>query len=233
MNYAIVLSGGVGSRMRMEGFPKQYIDVEGKPILVYTLEVFERCEDVHRMVIVAADQWHENIRRWVDEYGISKFTGFAEPGDSRQESILNGLNTCMEMSRSEQDNVIIHDAVRPCVTESLISNCFAALAKHDGCMPVIPVNDTVYQSMDGSKIANLLDRNTLYAGQAPEAFRLWSYTRINREADKHVLETTRGTSVIAYQNGMDVCLIPGDDENFKITTPIDLKRFKAMVVNQK
>lgn len=232
MNYAIILSGGIGSRMKMEGFPKQYLEVEGKPILMYTLEVFQRSNLVDKIVIVAAEQWHDCISQWNGQYGISKFLGFVLPGDSRQESILNGLEGCMTDSKDATDRVIIHDAVRPCVTEDLICRCFKALDEHDGCMPVIPVNDTVYQSSDGESISCLLERNTLFAGQAPESFYLHSYTDINRKATKEELECTRGTSVIAYKNGMDVCLISGDDNNFKITTPIDLKRFYTMVVNK-
>lgn len=233
MNYAIILSGGIGSRMNMDGFPKQYIEVEGKPILMYTMEVFQRCKAVDKVVIVAAEQWHESIARWNNQYRIMKFLSFARPGSSRQESILNGLENCMLDSQNENDRVIIHDGVRPCVTEELIERCFNELNDHEGCMPTIPVNDTVYQSNDGKRISCLLERSTLFAGQAPEAFLLHKYTRINRSASKEELENTRGTSVIAYSNGMDVCLIPGDDNNFKITTPIDLKRFYAMVVNNK
>ena len=232
MNYAIILSGGIGSRMKMEGFPKQYLEVEGKPILMYTLEVFQSCESVDHIVIVAAEQWHENINQWMQQYGITKFLDFALPGDSRQESILNGLEVCMANSVDSADRVIIHDAVRPCVTDDLIVRCFQALDDHDGCMPVIPVNDTVYQSNDGKSISCLLERSTLFAGQAPESFYLHRYTDINRKATKEELANTRGTSVIAYTNGMDVCLISGDDNNFKITTPIDLKRFYTMVVNK-
>ena len=218
--------------MGMDGFPKQYLEVGGKPVLLYTLDVFEKSDCIDQIVIVAAESWQEQITRWVADYGITKCQCFALPGDSRQESILNGLNACMEHSSSEEDRVIIHDGVRPCVSGKLIADCLAALDEHDGCMPVIPVNDTVYQSTDGKKISNLLERSTLFAGQAPEAFFLHPYTKINRQATKAELASCRGTSVIAYQNGMDVCLIPGDDHNFKITTPIDLKRFATMVVKE-
>ncbi len=227
MNFALILSGGVGTRMRMDGFPKQYLEVEGKPILVYTLQVFEACAAVDSVVIVAAEPWRERIRAWADQYGLNKLLAFAPPGDTRQESILNGLNACMAHSRDEADRVVIHDAVRPCVTGELIGRCLAALDEHDGCMPVLPVTDTVYESRDGRVISRLLERSTIFAGQAPEAFRLRPYARINREAPKEELARCRGTSVIACQHGMDVCLIPGDTDNFKITTPTDLDHFRA------
>ena len=184
MNYAIILSGGIGTRMQMGDFPKQYLEVEKKPILLYTLEQFQKSSAVEKIVIVAADAWREKIRGWMEEDGITKFLAFADAGDTRQESIHNGLTVCMEDSVSENDGVIIHDGVRPLVSEQLIGDCLAALADHEGCMPVLPMKDTIYQSSDGTKIDHLLERSTLFAGQAPEAFRLHPYAKINREASE-------------------------------------------------
>ena len=96
-------------------------------------------------------------------------------------------------------------------------------------MPVLPMKDTIYQSSDGTKIDHLLERSTLFAGQAPEAFRLHPYAKINREASKEELSLTRGTSEIAYRHGMDVAMTPGDERNFKITTRSDLERFCTIV----
>ena len=142
MNYAIILSGGIGTRMQMGDFPKQYLEVEKKPILLYTLEQFQKSSAVEKIVIVAADAWREKIRGWMEEDGITKFLAFADAGDTRQESIHNGLTVCMEDSVSENDGVIIHDGVRPLVSEQLIGDCLAALADHEGCMPVLPMKDT-------------------------------------------------------------------------------------------
>ena len=155
MNYAIILSGGIGTRMQMGDFPKQYLEVEKKPILLYTLEQFQKSSAVEKIVIVAADAWREKIRGWMEEDGITKFLAFADAGDTRQESIHNGLTVCMEDSVSENDGVIIHDGVRPLVSEQLIGDCLAALADHEGCMPVLPMKDTIYQSSDGTKIDHL------------------------------------------------------------------------------
>ena len=230
MNFAIILSGGIGSRMRTDGFPKQYIEINGKPILLYTLEKFEKTNCVDKIVIVADDKWHSNIKNWILKFGInSKFAGFAKPGNSRQRSILNGLEFCKMLSHSETDNVIIHDGVRPCVTEDLIKACLDACSEYDGCMPVIPVTDTIYYSEDGKEITNLLDRSKLFAGQAPEAFRFNKYYEINKSADLEEIENTKGTTEIAYRNGLNIRLIPGEYANFKLTTPTDLERFKTVL----
>ncbi len=229
MNYAVILSGGVGSRMRQDGFPKQYIEIYGKPILIYTLERFNNNALVDKIIIVAAEQWREKIFEWIDIYGINKFVEIANAGNTRQESILNGLEVCAKYSVESSDNVIIHDAVRPLLSDLLISKCLSALKNSEGCMPVLPINDTVYQSLNGNEITNLLDRKTLFAGQAPEAFHLHRYLEINRFATKTELANIRGSSEIAYKNGLDVTLIAGEEMNFKLTTPVDLERFKAIL----
>jgi len=232
MNFAIILSGGVGTRMRTDGFPKQYIEINHKPILVYTLEKFEKNLEIDKIIIVAAEQWQDSIMRWIKQYNSSKFSGMALPGDTRQESIFNGLKKCMEMSENEDDRVIIHDAVRPLVSDQLISSCLSALNEYDGCLPVLPINDTVYQSTTGNTITNLLKRETLFAGQAPEAFKLRAYYDINANATKEELASTRGTSEIAYNHGMNICLIDGEDMNFKLTTPADMNRFRVLINQQ-
>ena len=229
MNYAVILSGGVGSRMRQDGFPKQYIEIYGKPILIYTLERFNNNALVDKIIIVAAEQWREKIFEWIDIYGINKFVEIANAGNTRQESILNGLEVCAKYSVESSDNVIIHYAVRPLLSDLLISKCLSALKNSEGCMPVLPINDTVYQSLNGNEITNLLDRKTLFAGQAPEAFHLHRYLEINRFATKTELANIRGSSEIAYKNGLDVTLIAGEEMNFKLTTPVDLERFKAIL----
>ena len=112
MNYAVILSGGIGTRMHMGDFPKQYFKVKGRMILEYTLDAFEKSGSVDEIIIVMAPEWQEQLEEELrGKYG--KLKGFAEPGSIRQESILNGLEVCMERSESENDKVIIHDGVRP------------------------------------------------------------------------------------------------------------------------
>lgn len=233
MNIALILSGGVGSRMRSDGFPKQYIEIKDKPILLYTLEKFQTCQAIDKIVIVADPTWQKQIAQWMNASGISKFAAFANPGESRQESIFSGLSACMELSQSENDGVIIHDGVRPRVSHGLITACLDALAEYDGSMPVLPVTDTTYLSQDGKHISGLLDRSTLFSGQAPEAFRLHPYYRINKAATKQELAETRGTTEIAYRHDFNIRLIPGEYGNFKLTTPTDLDRFRALLEENK
>lgn len=228
MNYAILLAGGVGHRMNPEGIPKQYIEVNGKPVLVYTLERIESCPLVDRIIIVAAEEWHEPIKRWVSAYHITKYWTLALPGETRQSSILNGLDACTGERICDDDIVVIHDAVRPLVPIELIEMCIQTAAQYGGCMPVLPMKDTVYESKDGTRISALLERRTLFTGQTPEAFRLLGYAKLNRSCSREELNSYQGSSQIAYHYGMEVHTIPGAEVNFKLTTPVDMERFQRI-----
>ena len=149
MNYAVILSGGIGTRMHMGDFPKQYYKVKGRMILEYTLDSFEKAQAVDEIVIVMAPQWQEELGEEL-RGKYKKLAGFALPGEIRQESILSGIEVCMKRSQSEKDKVIIHDGVRPLVSCELIEACFAAIGEYEACLPVIPATDTIYYSEDGT-----------------------------------------------------------------------------------
>lgn len=227
MNTAIILSGGVGTRMGTE-CPKQYLEVAGQPIIAYCLEVFQSHPAVDSIVITAADEWQGFLNEWINKKGITKFKAFAPAGRTRQHSIFNGL-TAAECCTDRDGVVIIHDAARPLVSEQIISDCLSAAAEFGGAMPVITVKDTVYYSQSGEKIDNLLDRGCLYAGQAPEAFRYGEYLDIHRAASDSEIAETVGTSQIAYNHGMNIRMVKGSESNFKITTSEDLEAFKAVL----
>ena len=226
-NYAVILSGGIGTRMHMGDFPKQYLKVKGRMILEYTLDVFEEAPPVDAMIIVMADTWREKLSDYLQSK-YHKLIGFASPGSIRQESILSGLKMCMELSESADDRVIIHDGVRPLVTCELINECFKAVEEYEGCLPVAPATDTVYYSEDGKGLNKLLDRSKLYMGQSPEAFWLHKYYKAHEGKSHEFLCQMRGTTEIAYAAGMNICLIQGDSMNFKITNQADLRRFKLI-----
>lgn len=226
MNIAIILAGGVGSRMKTLQRPKQYIEVNGRPIINYCLRTFEAHGEIDDIYIVADESWQDYITEWMKRDGITKFRGFAPAGKSRQHSIYNGLIAC-EHSADEDSVVVIHDAARPFVTKEIISECIAGAEELDGAMPVITIKDTVYRSQDGKRINSLLERSELFAGQAPESFRYGKYRAIHDAATDEELMNTRGSSEIAYRNGMEIRLFPGAEKNFKITTMEDLTNFEA------
>lgn len=222
MNTAIILAGGTGSRLG-GNIPKQYLEVANKPIITYCLEKFENNKYIDEIVIVASSEWQEYITE--NNTQINKFKCFAPSGSSRQHSIING----MKVVSSDTEKVIIHDAARPNVTDEMITECIIGLDDYDGVMPVLPVKDTIYFSENGECINSLLNRDQLFAGQAPESFLYKKYLSIHNGMDENDLEMVRGSSEIAFNNGLSVKLIKGDERNYKITTIVDLEKFKSEV----
>ncbi len=227
MNTAIILAGGVGSRMGVDR-PKQYLVIDDKPIIVYCLEIFEKHNDIDNIVIVVSDEWKDYVIENVKKYGINKVCGYAPAGRTRQHSIYNGLK-CTETNAPETDVVIIHDAARPLVSDKIIKDCIIGAVEDDGAMPVISVKDTIYQSKDGKSIENLLKRSELFAGQAPESFDFKRYLDIHNSVSDDEIAATAGSSEIAYRHGMKIRLVEGSERNFKITTIEDLETFETII----
>ena len=233
MNIALVLSGGTGTRLGAD-IPKQYLKVNDRTILSYCLERLFLHTLVDAVQIVADMAWQQDIleemkKLKLDETG--KFHGFSAPGKTRQLSILNGLEDCLSYA-SAADQVLIHDAARPCLSDVMISGCFAGLEESEGVLPVLPMKDTVYYSREGNTIDSLLDRSQIYAGQAPEAFKLGVYYEANRALLPEKILKINGSTEPAIMAGMKVAMIPGDEGNFKITTKTDLERFEQIVTQK-
>lgn len=226
MNAAIVLSGGVGTRLGAN-IPKQYIEIEGKSILEYSLDNFFKSPNIQIIVIVVSPQWSEYVMKFAPQGNYkSKTIIYAHPGETRQLSIFNGMKELLECGINI-NRVIIHDGARPSVSLDLIERCLNACdGDFEGAMPVLPVKDTTYFSKDGKIIDSLLDRNSLYAGQAPEAFVFKPYFDAHLNLSPEELFQINGSSELAYLSGMNIRLIKGEPNNYKITDASDLERFK-------
>lgn len=228
MNIALLLSGGTGVRLG-ESIPKQYLSVEGRPVIAYAMEKLFYHENINAVHIVAEPAWQGEIRKWISLYDhAEKFQGFCLPGVNRQLSILQGLEDIKGYA-DNRDCIFIHDAARPLLSEHQITECLKAVRGHDGVIPVLPMKDTVYTSKDGKTISALVKRNEVFAGQAPEVFRLGKYYEANRRLLPDKILQINGSTEPAIMAGMDIAMIPGDEGNFKITTKMDLERFECVV----
>lgn len=248
---ALLLSGGTGTRMGVEK-PKQYIEVGGRPIIAYCLQALLSHERIDAVQIVADEMWRKLILECVDGLcaaescrdisgegapgtdgmlsaaSRSKFRGFSAPGENRQLSILHGLEDIRKYA-ADSDYVLIHDAARPLLSAALVTDCLNAAAAHEGALLVLPMKDTVYFSEDGERITSLLERNRIFAGQAPEAFLFGKYVEAVRALLPERIFKINGSTEPAVMAGMDIAMIPGDEGNFKITTMADLERFREIV----
>lgn len=224
MTVALILSGGSGVRLGA-GIPKQYMEIDGRSIISYCIERLSRHGGIDAIQIAAAPQWQEPIGNWLEKYDVcGKFRGFSLPGENRQLSVYHGLEDIREYA-DDADIVLIHDAARPLLSAQMITDCLGAMDGHDGVLPVLPMKDTVYQSADGKSVSALLQRSEIYAGQAPEAFRIGLYYEANKRLCPDKIREIKGSTEPAVMAGMDIAMIPGDEGNIKITTKKDLELF--------
>lgn len=224
MNVAIVLSGGTGTRLGGP-IPKQYVEIGGKPIFGYSLDLFQQADFIDGIVFVCHKDWEKIVLDYVEKYGVKKFFCFAPSGDSRQQSVKNGLFACRGRLK-DTDVVLVHDAARPNASEELLRR-LTDLSGYDGVMPAVPVKDTTYYSEDGKEISSLLDRDKLRAGQAPESYLFGKYLRLHETISDERIARAKGSSEIAFANGLRIRIVDGEESNYKITTPMDLEKFRA------
>lgn len=223
MNIAVILAGGTGTRLG-GSIPKQYLEAGGKPVIRYCLDLCFGSEEIDTVHIVADERWQSFIEEHLPEENRYKWKGFSGPGETRQLSIWNALTDIGAYAGAE-DLVFIHDAARPLLSAGLLHRCLQSAEGHDGVLPVLPMKDTVYHSEDGRRITGLLQRSSVYAGQAPEVFRYGRYCQANRILFPDRIREINGSTEPAVMAGMDIVMIDGEESNFKITTQADLEKF--------
>lgn len=238
MNVALLLAGGVGAGITSD-IPKQYICINGKMMITYALETLIASSYIDEIQIVAEPEWREYIIADCEKQNIptDKIRGFAVPGFSRQASILNGLQNILREKNGqvdihnmkEDDNVLIHDASRPLVTIQQINECFEKMSDgYDGVVSVLPVKDAFYFGEDKKNRPELVDKK-IFAGQAPELFNLKKYYQANMALMPDKIKEVRNSAEPAIKAGMNLVMIPGDRNNFKITIQEDLNKFVHLV----
>ena len=227
MNHVIIVAGGIGSRMNL-GIPKQFYEVNGYPVILYSIKKFVSNPLINSIVIVLADEWTDFMADCLtkESYGIP--ISFAKAGKSRQHSVYNGLIALKEYA-SDDDVVLIHDSVRPLFPESCISDGIVACRDYDGCIPVIPVKDATYLSHDGIGLSDVLPRQELFSGQSPECFVFGKFLNAHSLFTDEEISSIRGCSELAHKAGLSIKLISGSEGNFKITTIEDLRSFEIIM----
>jgi len=228
MNIAIILSGGIGTRMGAN-IPKQYIEIQGRPIISYAVEKFQNNEDIDFIIIALNKEWESYVKSAC--IGTKKIF-FSSPGETREYTIYNALKKAKELGCKDEDIVIIHDSVRPLVSDKVITDCLIGCKNHDASIAAIDVKDTIYVSSYGECITDVPNRTILHAGQTPEAFILGKYLKIHDDASDDEINNVTGGAQFAHQKGLSVFLSKGEEINFKITTPEDLARFTQVLTSK-
>ncbi len=231
MNYGLILAGGVGQRMRRTGMPKQFLEVFGKPIIIYTLQKFEYCEDIDEVVIVCHSSWKDYMEAMIQRYGIKKVEAVISGGKDRQDSVRNGLKYIQENGASDADVVVIHDGVRPLIQENILSENVRVAKKYGSAMTVRPVIESVViTANDEAKFEDFKKRDETYSLTAPQSFQLHVLTEAYKNIEDGETPMPLLDSALVYTYlGNKIHIIKENNNNIKVTTPEDYYILKAMI----
>lgn len=233
MNIAIIIAGGSGQRVGQD-IPKQFINVYDKPILIYTLEGFQKHPQIDEIGLVCLEGWHDVARAYAKQFNIDKLKWIIPGGETAQESIREGVY-CLEGKCQDEDTVIIHDGIRPLVEDSVLSDVIMKCEKYGNAVTALPYNEQIFVADDERSTVKYIPREMLRRVSTPQAYK---YGRLNK-AYHEAYEREIGIYGSAYTNTMMVELgerlyfANGSDKNIKITTKDDLELFKAYLKMEK
>ena len=227
MNYAVIFAGGTGQRMKNSSRPKQFLELHGKPIIVYTLEVFQAHPQVDGIVVSCVSGWLDYLWGLKERFSISKLIDIVEGGRTSQDSKLHALKRLASIADAN-DLVLMHDAVRPLVTEQLITDNLECAEHYGNAITVDPFTETGVVSEDGVSVEQVIDRRKLYIAKAPQTFRFGDVLSAHEKAVDMPDAVTIDTCTIMTELGVELHFVQCDDTNIKITRPEDFYIFKAL-----
>ena len=231
MNIAVIFAGGVGSRMNTKSRPKQFLDLNGKPIIIYTLELFDNHPGIDGIVIACIEDWIPFLKKMIKKFEINKVVSIVSGGKSGQESIYNGLCEAEEFAQSKCDDapiVLIHDGVRPLITEDTITDNIAKVKECGSCITCVPSIETVVVNQGNGNLS-IPKRSDCLIARAPQSFYLRDILAAHRKSHKEKLPDFIDSCSMMSHYGFKLGLVMGPMENIKITTPTDYFVFRAMV----
>ena len=224
---AIIIAGGCGSRMGKD-IPKQFIHVHDKPVLIYTLEGFQRHAQVDAIAVVCLDGWQSFVQAYAKQYGITKLKWIITGGASGQESIRNGVFS-LEGVCDQDDIIIIHDGIRPLIDASVLSDVIRTCREHGNAVTSLPYNEQIFLMDDEISTTRYIPRETLRRVSTPQAYRFSLLDEKYHEAfEKQIgIFGSSYTNTMMTELGVRLYFAAGSDKNIKLTTQDDLELFKA------
>lgn len=227
MNVAVIIASGTGSRM-LQDIPKQFINVYDKPVIVYTLEAFQKHPKIDAIELVCLEGWHDLVWAYAKQFNIDKLKWIISGGKTGQESIRNGLFN-LENELKPNDIVIIHDGIRPLVSQEIISDVIIKCQKYGNGVTSVPFNDQIFVSEDGETTSKYIPRDTVKKVTTPQAYTFGKIDEIYHKAFEQNLGLQNATyaNTLMTEFGETLHLAAGSEKNLKLTTKDDLELFKV------
>lgn len=224
---ALIIAGGSGARMGQD-IPKQFLTVNERPVIVYTLEAFEKHPEIDVIAVVCISGWEQVLWAYAKQFNITKLKYVITGGDNGQASIRNGVFE-LEKHFESDDIVLIHDAIRPMVSAEVISDNIRIARKYGNAITVIPCAEAMMQTEDGNVSVGSYPRDKLKRTQTPQAFHLGQICELHRCALEKGITNSVASCTLMIEMGKQVYFSAGSEKNIKLTTVEDIDIFKALL----
>lgn len=231
MNIALVIAGGSGSRMNQD-IPKQFINVYDKPVIIYTLEKFQKHPDIDVIAVVCLDGWHEILKAYAKQFKIEKLKYVIMGGQNGQESIRNGVFELEKYYKSD-DIVLVHDAIRPMVSLEIISDCIAKTRKFGSAVVSINCAEAMLKTENHMSSKEVVPRDKLIRTQTPQGFKLGNLSNVHKKAIEVGIENSVASCTLMIELGEEIYFSAGSEKNIKLTTTDDIEIFKSLLQSKK
>lgn len=232
-NIALIIAGGSGNRMGQD-IPKQFMHVDGCPIIIHTLKAFQNHPGIDGIAVVCLDGWETVLQSYANQFCITKLKWIFPGGKTGMESIHNGIYGLKEAGCDDEDLVLVHDAVRPLLPQDIISSNIAVCKKYGYAITGIKCREAILESEDGFSTTTSIPRDRLIRTQTPQTFRLGNIIKAHEEAkEKGIKDSVASCTLLAELGGREMHIVPGSEKNIKVTTVEDLEMIKALMHVQK
>lgn len=229
-NIALIIAGGAGNRMGQD-IPKQFMHIDGAPIIIHTINCFQKHPDIDAIAVVCLKGWETVLQSYANQFNITKLKWIFPGGNSGMESIHNGIYGLKDAGCMDEDLVLIHDAVRPLLSQDIISSNIAICKAYGYAITGIKCREAILESSDGFTTKTSIPRDTLIRTQTPQTFRLGNIINAHELAkQKGILDSVASCTLIAELNeDIEMHIVPGSEKNIKITTVEDFEILKALM----
>ena len=227
-NIVLIIAGGVGARMGQD-IPKQFINVYDKPVIVYTLEAFQKHPSIDAIEVVCLDGWHDVLWAYAKQFGIAKLENIVSGGKNGQDSIRNGLYDIASRHNGSDDIVLVHDAIRPMVSNDIISDNIRVCRQYGNAITVVPCTAAMLKTFDSLSTEEQVPRDNLKITQTPQAFFLQDIIAAHKEALEKGITNSVASCTMYIELGRKLYMSEGSEKNLKLTTAEDIEIFKALL----
>lgn len=229
MNIALIIAGGVGNRMGQD-IPKQFMYIEDCPVVIRTLQAFEKHPQIDAIAVVCLQGWETILQSYANQYRITKLKHIFPGGENGQSSIRNGIYGLHQFGYGDTDLVLIHDAVRPLISQEIISSNIATCLRHGNAITSIRCAEAILESTDHQSSDSSIPRDKLFRTQTPQTFPLGELVKAHQEAlEKGITNSVATCTLMVELGGRTLHIAPGEERNIKLTNTEDIELYKSLL----